>query len=325
MISNRIYRNTIVGGSVTIAIVTAFVIANSRRSKTGDADFMRVRTERRAISHSITMTGIVEPQNRLELKPAINGRVDEILVREGDRVEAGQILAWLSSTERAALLDAALAQGEESVRYWKGVYNATPIISPIAGEVIVRGVEPGQTVTNNDPVLVLSDRLIVTAQVDETDIGGVEVGQEAVITLDAYPGTSVRATVDHVAYESQLINNVTIYEVDIVPSVIPPVFRSGMSANVEIVKKRRENVLVLPAEAVKREERGDVVLVEEMPGEPPFERVVETGISDGSMTEIVSGLKESDIIIIPGGTYIPPGRMKGRSNPFMPFGRRKGR
>jgi macrolide-specific efflux system membrane fusion protein len=51
------------------------------------------------------------PQNRLEIKPPIAGRAEEVLVNEGELVKAGQIIAWMSSTDRAALLDAARAQG----------------------------------------------------------------------------------------------------------------------------------------------------------------------------------------------------------------------
>ena len=64
---------------------------------------------------TVTTTGIVEPQNRLEIKPSISGRVEEILVAEGDQVKTGQVLAWMSSTERAALVDAARSQGEETL------------------------------------------------------------------------------------------------------------------------------------------------------------------------------------------------------------------
>ncbi|MFH1848394.1 MAG: biotin/lipoyl-binding protein, partial [Candidatus Omnitrophota bacterium] len=121
------------------------------------------------VAVTVATTGVIEPQNRLEIKPSIGGRIDSILVREGDRVKEGDILAWMSSTERAALVDAARAQGEEALRYWEEAYKKTPVIAPINGEVIVRSVEPGQTVTASDTVLVLSDRLVVSAQFDETD------------------------------------------------------------------------------------------------------------------------------------------------------------
>ena len=164
---------------------------------------------------TVITTGVVEPQNRLEIKPSISGRIEEILVHEGDHVRSGDVLAWMSSTERAALIDAARSQGNKELKYWEEVYKKTPLISPIDGEIIDRPVEPGQTVTTSDAVLVLSDRLVVNAQFDETDVGKVKIGQKAFITLDAYPDIQLDGVVDHIAYESQVINNVTIYDVDI--------------------------------------------------------------------------------------------------------------
>jgi len=53
------------------------------------------------------------PENRIEIKPPIQGRIDQLLVDEGDTVKTGQTLAWMSSSDRAAVLDAARARGAE--------------------------------------------------------------------------------------------------------------------------------------------------------------------------------------------------------------------
>lgn len=272
----------------------------------------------------ISTTGTVQPQNRLEIKPPISGRIEKIFVQEGDRVTSGQTLALMSSTERAALLDAARTQSKETLAYWEEVYKPTPLIAPIKGEVIVRGVEPGQTVTSSDVVMVLSDRLIVQAQIDETDIGKVRLGQTAVISLDAYPETKVKATVDHIAYESTIVNNVTIYEVDILPKKIPTVFRSGMSANIDIIEQSKENVLLIPLEAVKRDEEGSFVLISSGSGNKPVKRSVHLGVSDDKNVEVISGLGEEDTIIIKTQPTLPTAKKgAGSSSPLTPFGRRK--
>ncbi|MBN1353703.1 MAG: efflux RND transporter periplasmic adaptor subunit [Candidatus Omnitrophica bacterium] len=273
------------------------------------------------IKVTITTTGDVEPQNRLEIKPSINGRVEEILVQEGDMVKKGQVLARMSSTERAALIDAARSQGESTLRYWQEVYKETPLISPIDGEVIVRSVEPGQTVTTSEPVLVISDRLIVNAQFDETDIGRVKVGQKAIITLDAYPQYEIKGVVDHIAYESSLVNNVTIYDVTVVPEDVPDFFRSGMSANVEITEKGQKDALLVPVEAVRTEDGATYVKVKAKTGNGTENRRVETGISDEKNVEIISGLKMSDIVILQNQNYTKK-RENAKTNPFMPFRRR---
>jgi len=187
---------------VALACAAVFFFYKMRGNTNGTSFTKEIRPVLGDIQMAVMTTGAVEPQNRLEIKPSINSRIEEILVDEGDKVTKGQILAWTSSTERAALVDAARSQGDGALAYWEQVYKQTPIISPIDGEVIVRSIEPGQTVTTNDTVLVLSDRLIVSAQFDETDIGRVGLGKEAVIALDAYPKVKIEGTVDHIAYES---------------------------------------------------------------------------------------------------------------------------
>ncbi len=263
------------------------------------------------IQIAISTTGVVEPQNRLEIKPPIGGRIEKILVKEGQRVKTGQILALMSSTERAALLDAARLQAPDKLEYWENVYKATPLLAPIDGKVIVRAVEPGQTVTASDTVFVLSDRLIVKANVDETDIGSVAVGQQAVISLDAYPDVKVKGLVDHISFESTVVNNVTIYNVDIVPVEVPDVFRSGMSANIQIISARRENVLQVPLAAVKTRNGKAFVLVKNDSPRGFGPRPVKLGISDYQNAEIVSGLTAADVVVVVKGNAAAGGKESG--------------
>jgi len=310
-------------GLLAIAVI-AIVVFKAMHKPAGRT----VREVRPVIGHiqtTITSTATVQPQNRLEIKPPINGRIDEILVKEGDMVKAGQTLAWMSSTERAALLDAAKAHGPEAVKYWEDVIKRAPLMSPIDGEVIVSQDESGQIVTSADAVLVLSDRLIVQAQVDETDVGGIRVGQEASISLDAYPKISVKGTVDHIYYESTLVNNVTIYKVDIVPETVPAVFRSGMTATVNITEKTKDDVLLVPLEAVKRTKDGAYLLVAEGRGKRPVERKVELGLSDEKNVEVVSGISGSDRIVVTSQKYTPSTGAKGPTNPLLPTRRPGGR
>jgi macrolide-specific efflux system membrane fusion protein len=314
MIKNKIWKILIV--LIIISVIAALVIKMQR--KPSKEIFKEISPVIGSIQSVINSTAIVQPDNRLEIKPPINGRIDKVLVEEGDIVKEGQIVAWMSSTERAALLDAARAQGTEAVKYWEEVYKPTPLISPIAGEIIVSTNEPGQTVTAADIVIVLSDHLIVQAQVDETDIGKVKLGQETVVTLDAYPKIKVNGKVDHIFYESKLVNNVNIYQVDIFPETVPAVFRSGMTATVNIVENTKDNALLIPTEAVKHNKSGAYVLMSAAPGEKPVERNIETGISDEKNTEVVSGLSESDKILISGAKYVPVQEPKQGTNPFMP-------
>ena len=300
----------------------------------------------------ISTTGNVQPKNRVEMKPTVAGRVDSILVEEGDKVKKGQILAWLSSTERTVVLDAARSQGPEVIKHWEDVYKQTPIIAQIDGEVIVRNVEPGQSVTQATAVLVLSDKLVVNAKVDETDIGKVKVGQEARISLDAYQDVKERGTVDHISYESKLVNNVTTYDVEIIPKNIPSVFRSGMSSNVDIIQDRKKDILILPLAAVRKESSGSgrsgkstdsrqgkgsggsdsresnqnknnasigdsYVMVKKEGVLEPVKVIVKTGLADAANIEIISGIGPDDKIIIESKKFSLSTGAPG-SSPFMP-------
>lgn len=311
-------RSIAICAILTLSLAMVFLFFRVRTNTNSQSTTEEVHPVVGDIKLTVITTGVVEPQNRLEIKPSINGRAEEILIKEGDKVKKGQILARMSSTERAALVDAARSQGDEALDYWEEVYKQTPIISPIDGEVIVRSIEPGQTVTTNDTLLVLSDRLIVNAQFDETDIGRVRVGQEAVIALDAYPNVKIKGIVDHIAYESQLINNVTIYDVEIVPRRVPPFFRSGMSANVEVVEKKREGAILIPVEAINRDQGITYVKVRKKPENTIEERVVEIGLSDEKSVEVVSGLTTEDILIVQDKIVSLKKKPTG-TNPFFPF------
>jgi macrolide-specific efflux system membrane fusion protein len=276
------------------------------------------------LKQSVQATGTVQPMNRLELRPPLAGRVESVLVREGDRVKRGQVLAWLSSNERAALLDAARAQGPEQVKRWEELYKATPVLASIGGEVIARLAEPGQTVGAGDTLLVLSDRLIVMAQVDETDIARVRRGQAAEFRLDAYGDDVVEARVGHIAYEARTVSNVTMYDVELLPRQVPGFMRSGMTANVDFILQRREGVPVLPLDALKRSRRGAWVLLPGAKGSAqPVSRSVKLGLEDGRNAEIVEGLAVGDTVLID-QSGLPQAQQRGSSPLQMarPGGRR---
>jgi macrolide-specific efflux system membrane fusion protein len=269
------------------------------------------------IKISVSTTGDVQPQNRLEIKPPLAGRVEKILVVEGQNVKLGQTLAYMSSSDRAAIIDAARAQGEKNLKQWEDIYKLIPLVAPINGEVIVQSVQPGQSVAMSDDIVVLSDRLIVQAQVDETDIGKIKLGQETNITLDAYPNKIISGKVDHIYYESKTVNNVTIYDVDILPDSVPDFFRSGMSANIDIVEDEKDNVVLLPLDAVKKIKDKNVVFVKPEKGGKNERREVVTGLADDDNVEIVSGLAVTETVVTEKLNYVAQ-QKSSAVNPFMP-------
>ncbi len=281
-----------------------------------------VKVEKGNIMAQIPATGTVMPRNRLEIKPPIAGRIEEVLVKEGESVYQGKTLAWMSSNERATLLDAARSESKEEYERWKNIYKPAPVVAPLAGFIIQRNIEPGQSVTTADPILVMADKLIVKAQVDETDIGKIKVGQNVNIELDAYQGQVIPGKVEHIAYESELINNVNIYYVDIVPIKVPSFFRSGMSATVNFTLQEKKGVLLLPLNAVKKITNRTYVFIEDKETKKPKGIQIEPGLENSSHVEIVSGLKEGDQVIIPTAKMVESVSNERRRGPVNPFQRR---
>lgn len=263
--------------------------------------------------------GSVLPENRLEIKAPVAGRIESVLTSEGKRVKKGQILAWMSSTERAAMLDAARARGDEELKKWEELYKPTPILAPLPGMIILRNIEPGQTITANDAIFAMSDRLTVKAQVDETDIAKIKLHQDAEIILDAYPDKPLRATVDQIAFEAKTVSNVTTYVVDVLPANSPDFLRSGMTANVRFRQQKKEQVLLLATEAIQNE-NGKIFVLKKTDAKQPMQQEIQTGISDGKRTEVISGLNENDIVL---RAEQNTSDKNSSSNPFSPFGAKR--
>ncbi|MFA5271723.1 MAG: HlyD family efflux transporter periplasmic adaptor subunit [Candidatus Omnitrophota bacterium] len=315
-------KNKIIFILLVIAIIGIAAFFKFRPKAVTEEFMVEINPTMGSIQNIFSTTATVLPKNRLEIKSPVAGRVESILIKEGEKVKIGQILAWMSSTERAALLDAARGQGPDALKYWEDAYKAIPLLSPIDGEVIVATTQPGQTIVTSDAVIVLSDHLIVRAQVDETDIGKVNINQKAVISLDAYPDIKIKSYVEHIYYESETVNNVTIYKVDLVPENVPPFFRSGMNATVEFIVKSKDNVLLLPLDAVHKEKDESFVYVANNAGEQT-KKVITIGMTDDKNAEIVSGVDENDKVIVKSKKFVLPTSEAG-SSPFTPFGKPRG-
>ncbi len=299
---------------VILAGAVAFKYYSKKRAS-AKPSYQTLQVSRGSITRTVETTGEVAPLNRVEVKPSIAGRIDKLLVNEGDVVKSGQILAYMSSTDRVAILDAARAKGEAEVAKWEDAYKPSPIISPLSGKVILRNVVEGQTVGTSDVVFALADDLIVVANVDESDIGAIREGQGADITLDAYPDRKVRASVFQILQEGTSSSNVITYKVKLRPYRVPEFFKSQMTANITVETARKTNILLLPLQAIKEGKRGRTVLTGDIAKPEPTP--VTTGLEDGMNAEILSGLTEGESVYVAGMKYTPQ-VSESSSNPFMP-------
>lgn len=142
------------------------------------------------------------------------------------------------------------------------------VTAPMSGVVIARGVELGETVTsgvssfNAGTVLfTVADlgTLLIKVNLNEVDIAKVQVGQVVRITLDAYPQKAFTGKVRFVAPAAKLVDKIKVFPVEVALDELGDVYRTGMSANVEILGEKREKAVSIPLEALQRREGQTVV------------------------------------------------------------------
>jgi macrolide-specific efflux system membrane fusion protein len=306
-----------------ILIIVAAALAGGGwyafKSKDGKSKprYRPVQAELKDLSELVDTTGVVEPQNRVEIQPSSGGRIEEILVEEGDKIKAGEVLALMSSSDRVAILDAARASGEEQYEQWKETYKPIKVISPIDGTLILKNIVQGQTVGGSTVLFAISDKLIISGSLDESDIGRIKLGQRATILLDSYPDKPVKGTVFKILDEGTTKNNVVTYTVKIRPDRVPEFFRSQMTANIKVQVSTRKDIVLLPASAVVTNPQGETAVIKELRDGAPVYSVVETGQNEGDQVEIVSGVEAGEAVLVQARGYSAQRDSSG-SNPLMP-------
>jgi len=182
----------------------------------------------------------------------------------------------------------------------------TEIFAPITGIIIKKMVEEGQiiasgisNVSGGTALAIIADmsRLFVIADVDETDIGSVEIGQSVTITADAFPGKTFQGKVRRIAPQGQVENSITIFKVKIeVLGLGKNKLKPMMSSNIEIVTASAMDTLYLSRGAVRKEGKGFYVVILE--NGKPIKVPIETGIENPINTQVISGLEEGQKVIL---------------------------
>ncbi|MEM6531778.1 MAG: efflux RND transporter periplasmic adaptor subunit [Myxococcota bacterium] len=184
------------------------------------------------------------------------------------------------------------------------------IRSPIAGVVISRAVEPGQTVAASfqTPVLfvVAADltEMELHLDVDEADVGRIAAGQAATFTVDAFPSRTFPARIESVRLTPKSIHGVVTYEALLSVENTEGVLRPGMTATAEIETGRRAEALQIPNAALRFapediEDEGEGERVWVLGPDNTPERVpVTLGLTDDSWTEVVTGDLAPDAAVI---------------------------
>lgn len=228
---------------------------------------------------------------------------------------AQQELENLSAEPSASALaraDAAVANAEVGVRQAKLALERATLTAPFDGTIAQIGINVGESsaagsgTTSSAIVLADISSFHIDVPIDELDIALVEAGQKVIVTLDALPDVQLNGTVTNVepiATQSSTGTNTYNVTIDIEPT--EATLRSGMTASVQIITQRRENVVLVPRRAIQTEGTEIFVLIP-TDGPPDLQamrpaserRAVTLGLSNGEQIEITSGLQAGEQVLV---------------------------
>ena len=224
------------------------------------------------------------------------------------RIDAELAVLRASLAEARAALESADAELERSTT---ALEEAT-ILCPMPGIVLVRDKEIGDGVSsiltaggNATQILTIGDlsSMHVEARVDEVDLGKIQEGMPARITVDAHRGRILDGRVERIAPAGSVDDNgIVTFEVEVSVQDPDGLLRPDMTADAKLVLALKEDALTLPQRAITREEDGSWSVLRVL-GEGEEARAekaaVEIGLSDGLVTEILSGLTEGESVLLP--------------------------
>lgn len=264
---SRKWLGWIIAGLVFIIVI----VFSSQKEESINYDSITAMVE--DVTTYYSFSGNIEAKNKESVVLTAMNQIDTIEVSEGDQVKKDEVLfTTLQGSEVKASID---------------------------GEVANIYVTEGDVVTAGTIIMDLIDysNLQVKVKVDEYDVKSVEVGKEAIVTINALD-KEVKGTVSHLSKEAQSLNGVS-YFVATIDLNEDSELRVGMSTEVKMVNESVTDVIVIPMSALQfdytnlpyvyyRNNQGEVMT-----------KTVELGITDGTLVEVISGLEEGEEILIP--------------------------
>jgi len=290
-----------------------------------------VEVERRSISSYIETNGTLEAENEVDIIARVSAPIVELKAEEGMAVREGQLLARLEDEEyraqqaiyRVSLEETRMAyerarelQGEnlisaEEFERAKAAFEGakaqferneidlsyTEIRSPFDGVIVRRYVDLAQSVSVNTPLFRISDftPLLCPIQVPERDLSRVRNGQRGYLTVESYPGERFEASVLRISPVVDAASGTVKVTLDVDRR---DKLRPGMFARVFVETESHDGVLVIPKKALSLESIGDTVYVER--DGVASRREVTLGFREGDYVEVVSGVAETDRVVIVG-------------------------
>ena len=319
--------------------------------------YTEVEVTRQDITTSVTATGTIEPVTSVDVGTQVSGIVSKLYVDYNSIVKAGDVIAELDRTNLLSELSSAqanLKSAQSELEYqqtnherYKTLYDKGLISANDYEQARLTYIRAQQTVTtqkenvkkaqtNLGYATITSpiDGVVLSADVDEADIGEVKEGQRVSFTVDAFPDDVFQGTVTQVRQQATTESNVVTYEVVISAPNEDLKLKPGLTANVTIYTLELPNVLALPNKAL-RFNPSEAML---NPGEsihptesktkvwvkkgPELHAIpVELGTTNGTLTQVLSGLSEGDKVItevVNGAAALEEANAPQTQNPFAP-------
>lgn len=206
-----------------------------------------------------------------------------------DQAEAGR-------RQALAQIEAANVQLRQAQRR----IEQAAIVAPLGGIISVVNLRAGE-LAGTAPVITLVDNSIlrIDVTVDEVDVAKVRVGQDVNITLDSLPGVEIKGKVDRIAPTSTIVNGVVSYSVRVVLAKTEQTLKIGMTANAAIVLDKRDNALLAPNWAIRRDRATGKSFLTLREGDKTREVEVQTGLRNDTYSEIVSGASDGQVVVAP--------------------------
>ena len=210
---------------------------------------------------------------------------------------------------KIAQAQAQVAQDRANLKQLEEQLNYTDIVSPIDGIVLSRDVQLGDAVSSilvlgSSATLVMTlgdtSEVYVKGKVDESDIGKVYLGQPARIKVESFKDKSFTGKVTKISPMGVEKDNVTTFEVRVSIQNPGGELKAEMTANAEIILEEHKNVLQIPEGAIMydKDKKASVEIPNPKGKDGKDKIAVNIGISNGAKTELLSGLKEGDQVVL---------------------------
>lgn len=296
----------------------------------------------RDLSRVIQVSASVEPFRTIRLASRTEGVLTEVMVEEGDVVQAGQVLARIDVREQRAELarsqarlreqeanfermeqlkardyiDAASYEGARAeleivgseVELWQTRVDFGNVSSTIDGTVVARYVEPGEAISRHEPLFSIADlsSLVLRPGVSELDIGSLQMGDAVLISIDAVSRQErLPGLIRRIFPAAEVDSRLITVEIEI-PDALAAGVRPGFLARAQLLVDSRDGVLAVPAGSVAESSSEHFVMV--VNGDERLERrVIEPGIIRGPWREVLGGLEHGEVVVEANPMEMSPG------------------